>query len=207
MILWRTIEQENTPSTVFREQFFDAAAQGKLLIRKCNACGEHHHYPRSLCPYCFSDQTEWRDAKGSGTIYTYSVLRRGVPVPYCIAYVTLDEGVSMLTNIVDCDLDAVKIGMKVRVLFKPTDGGPPVPMFTPAQENRGQSTISIRLAATQAPAPAASSSAYTSTGSGNPLRRCIPSERTGRPRHPANRAVFSGGTLRLWSGTPALPRD
>jgi hypothetical protein len=112
--------------------FFDAAAGGKLILKFCNACNEFHHYPRALCPFCFSEKTEWRDAKGSGTVHTYSVLRRGVPVPYCIAYVTLDEGVSMLTNIVDCDLDALAIGMKVKVVFKPTDGGPPVPMFTPA---------------------------------------------------------------------------
>jgi uncharacterized OB-fold protein len=112
--------------------YFEAASRGKLLIKKCTACGEYHHYPRALCPFCFSDNTEWRDARGTGTIYTYSVLRRGVPEPYCIAYVTLEEGVSMLTNIVDCDLDAVRIGQKVRVAFKPSDGGPPVPMFTPA---------------------------------------------------------------------------
>ena len=113
------------------QAFFDAAANGKLLIKYCNACKEFHHYPRALCPFCFSEKTEWRDAKGSGTVHTWSVLRRGVPVAYCIAYVTLDEGVSMLTNIVDCDLDAVEIGMQVKVVFKPTDGGPPVPMFTP----------------------------------------------------------------------------
>ena len=112
--------------------FFDAAAQGKLLIKKCTSCGEFHHYPRALCPFCFSEKTEWRDAKGTGTVYTYSVLRRGVPVPYCIAYVKLDEGVSMMTNIVDCDLDKIRIGQEVRLVFKPTDGGPPVPMFAPA---------------------------------------------------------------------------
>lgn len=112
--------------------YFDAAAQGRLLIKHCAACGEFHHYPRAICPHCFSDRTEWRDAKGTGTVYTYSVLRRGVPEPYCIAYVTLAEGVSMLTNLVDCDFDAVKIGMSVKVVFKPSDGGPPVPMFTPA---------------------------------------------------------------------------
>ena len=112
--------------------YFEAAAAGKLLVKYCASCGQYHHYPRAICPHCFSDKTEWRDAKGTGTVYTCSVLRRGVPVPYCIAYVTLDEGVSMMTNIVDCDLDAVHIGQKVRVLFKLTDGGPPVPMFTPA---------------------------------------------------------------------------
>lgn len=119
------VNAENKP-------FFDAAVRGRLLIKKCISCGEAHHYPRAICPYCFSDRTEWMEAKGAGTIYTYSVLRRGVPEPYCIAYVTLEEGATMLTNLVDCDLDAVRIGQKVKVVFKPTDGGPPVPMFTPA---------------------------------------------------------------------------
>ena len=112
--------------------YFDAAAEGRLLVKRCKACGEYHHYPRALCPHCFSADTEWLQAKGTGEIHTYRVLRRGVPVPYCIAYVTLDEGVSMVTNIVDCDLDAVRIGQKVKVVFKPTDGGAPVPMFAPA---------------------------------------------------------------------------
>ncbi len=72
-----------------------------------------------------------RRPSGRGTIYSYSVMRRA-PVPYAIAYVTLEEGVTMMTNIVDCDFDALRIGQPVRVVFKPTDGGPPVPMFTPA---------------------------------------------------------------------------
>ena len=127
-------ERKIPPPSVNPENkaYFDAAANGRLVLKFCNACKQYHHYPRSHCPHCLSSDTEWLDAKGSGTIYTCSVLRRGVPVPYCIAYVTLEEGVSMLTNIVDCDLDAVKIGMRVKVVFKPTDGGPPVPMFTPA---------------------------------------------------------------------------
>ena len=119
------VNAENKP-------FFDAAAQGRLVIKHCADCGEHHHYPRALCPFCFSGNTGWREAKGMGTIYSYSVLRRGVPQPYCIAYVTLEEGVTLLTNVVDCDLDAVRIGMRVRVLFRPSEGGAPVPMFTPA---------------------------------------------------------------------------
>jgi uncharacterized OB-fold protein len=57
---------------------------------------------------------------------------RRAPVPYALAYVTLDEGVTMMTNIVDCDLDAIRIGQSVRVVFKATEDGPPVPMFTPA---------------------------------------------------------------------------
>ncbi|HZK89362.1 MAG TPA: Zn-ribbon domain-containing OB-fold protein [Stellaceae bacterium] len=113
------------------QAFWDAATEGKLLIKKCNACGELHFYPRALCPFCFSDDTGWQQASGNGTIYTYSVMRRGTPAPYAIAYVTLAEGPTMMTNIVDCDLDGIKIGQKVKVVFKPSDGGPPVPCFAP----------------------------------------------------------------------------
>ena len=111
------------------QEFWDAAAKSKLLVKRCTACGELHYYPRAICPFCASDKTEWKEASGRGTVYSYSVFRRA-PIPYAIAYVTLDEGISMMTNIVDCDLNAIRIGQAVRVVFKPTDGGPPVPMFT-----------------------------------------------------------------------------
>src|SRR5437879_4093083 len=114
--------------------FFDAASKGTLMLKKCGACGQAHHYPRAICPFCASDRTEWIAASGRGTIYSYSVMRR-VPVPYAIGYVTLEEGVTMMTNIVDCDLDAIRIGQRVKVVFKPTDGGPPVPMFTLARSS------------------------------------------------------------------------
>ena len=111
--------------------FWDGAAQGKLLLRKCRACGEVHYYPRPLCPFCGSDATDWQAAAGTGTLYSYSVMRRA-EVPYAIAYVTLDEGPTMMTNLVDCDFDALRIGQKVKVVFTPTEGGPPVPTFTRA---------------------------------------------------------------------------
>ena len=110
--------------------FWEAAAQGKLMLGKCAACGKSHYYPRATCPFCFSDKTELQQASGNGVIYTYSVMRRA-PIPYAIAYVTLAEGPTMMTNIVDCDLDRIRIGQAVRLVFKETDGGPPVPMFAP----------------------------------------------------------------------------
>jgi uncharacterized OB-fold protein len=113
------------------QAFWDATPQGKLLYKKCTACGEPHFYPRTYCPFCFSDKTEWQEASGSGTIYTYSVMRRA-PVPYAIAYVELAEGPRIMTNIVDCDLNAIKIGQAVKLVFKSSEGGPAVPMFAPA---------------------------------------------------------------------------
>ena len=111
--------------------FWDGAAQGKLLLKKCLACNQVHYYPRAICPFCGSDRTEWQQASGRGSIYSWSVMRRA-EAPYAIAYVTLEEGVTMMTNIVDCDLDGIRIGQRVRVVFMPTEGGPPVPTFTPA---------------------------------------------------------------------------
>ncbi|MEZ5658096.1 MAG: OB-fold domain-containing protein [Burkholderiaceae bacterium] len=114
------------------EAFWAAAGEGRLLVRHCLACDAPHWYPRPLCPHCGSDRTEFRDTAGKGTIYSVSVTRRAGPQPFAIAYVTLDEGVTMMTHIVDCDLDEVRIGDRVEVVFKPSDGGPPVPMFKPA---------------------------------------------------------------------------
>jgi uncharacterized OB-fold protein len=119
---------EPNPET---KRFWEAAAQGQLLLKKCGDCGEVHYYPRALCPFCGSDRTDWQPASGRGTVYSWSVMRRA-ETPYAIAYVTLDEGVTMMTNIVDCDLDGIRIGQAVRVVFKPTAGGPPLPAFTPA---------------------------------------------------------------------------
>jgi uncharacterized protein len=119
---------EPAPDT---KPFWDAAAQGKLLIKKCRACGESHYYPRPNCPNCMSAETEWQTAAGGGTIYSFSVMRRA-EVPYAIAYVTLDEGPTMMTNLVQCDFDKLEIGQRVKLAFTPTQGGPPVPTFTPA---------------------------------------------------------------------------
>jgi uncharacterized OB-fold protein len=107
------------------QAFFDAAREGRFMLGRCKSCNELHYYPRAVCPFC-SGPTELTPARGSGKIYSYSVMRR-VGEPYAIAYVTLEEGVTVLTNLVDCDLDRLAIGAAVRVVFK--DG---IPMFTPA---------------------------------------------------------------------------
>ncbi|OUR81922.1 DNA-binding protein [Cycloclasticus sp. 46_120_T64] len=118
-------------SNIEIQPFWDATAEGKLLLKKCNGCGKIHYYPRTICPFCFSDDTVWIEASGKGTIYSYSVIRR-VEVPYVMAYVTLEEGPTMMTNIIDCDMDSVRIDMPVTVSFVDTGEGNALPMFTPA---------------------------------------------------------------------------
>ena len=110
--------------------YWESAKNGKLLVKTCKTCGKLHYYPRTICPHCLSSDTDWVEASGKGTIYTYSVMRR-TETPYVIAYVTLEEGVTMLSNIVECDVDDVAVGQTVEVVFRDTEGGHSLPVFRP----------------------------------------------------------------------------
>jgi uncharacterized OB-fold protein len=113
------------------QPWFNANAEGRLLVRHCGECGRGHHPPRTICPHCHSDHTGWQQSAGVGTVYSASTLRRGTPVPYCIAYVTLDEGVTLMTNLVGFGDATPAIGTRVRVRFVETEGGAKVPVFEP----------------------------------------------------------------------------
>ncbi len=110
--------------------FWDATALGKLHVGKCDDCGEHYYYPRPLCPFCFSDKTRLALCSGNAVIYSFSVNEGREP--YTIAYVTLEEGPTILTNIVECDFSKLAIGQKVKSVFYDTGAGNAVVMFTPA---------------------------------------------------------------------------
>ena len=109
--------------TVYPEtqKYWDAASEGKLLVKRCLDCGQHHHFPRESCPFCFSERTEWRNASGQETIYSYSVMRRAA-VPYVIAYVTLTEGPTLMTNIIDTPHDEIAVDAEVELVER--DGVP-----------------------------------------------------------------------------------
>jgi uncharacterized OB-fold protein len=111
--------------------FWQAAQEGRFLVKRCLDCDRVHWYPRAICPFCFSDRTAWQPGSGRGHIHTFTVMRRA-PQPYALAFVTLAEGPSLLTNIVDCDFDALAIGQAVEVTFKPSDGDWRVPVFKPS---------------------------------------------------------------------------
>ncbi len=111
--------------------YWVAADEGRLLVKRCRACGEHHHYPRDICPFCLSEDTEWTQAAGTGTVYSFSTMGRD-DAAYTIALVTLDEGPTMMTNLVGAEPSRFSIGQRVRVVFTPSDGGHAVPMFEPA---------------------------------------------------------------------------
>jgi hypothetical protein len=119
------------------EEFWSATAEGRLLLRRCNSCGEAIWYPRPICPFCHSDDTEWQESSGRGSIYSFTVVRRSsgefaVAVPYVLAYVELDEGPRMMTNIVDAELDELFVGQAVELVFHRSSSGAALPRFRPA---------------------------------------------------------------------------
>ena len=121
--------------TAENEQWFAAAAKGELLVKRCDGCVRAFHYPRDRCPLCYCALTRWTRAVGRGRIHSFTVLRRAQE-PYCVASVELAEGPRMLTNIVDCDFDRLECGMAVEVVFRETQGGLSMPVFTPIAGER-----------------------------------------------------------------------
>jgi uncharacterized OB-fold protein len=126
-----TIEPESQP-------FWDAAKEGRLLIQRCQACGAAQHYPRPFCVTCWSDQVEWEEASGRGTLYTYStVYTNDLPpfaerLPYVAAAVDLEEGPRIMTNLVGAEPAELWVGMPVQVDFRALTDDVTAPVFRPA---------------------------------------------------------------------------
>ncbi|MFF5925949.1 Zn-ribbon domain-containing OB-fold protein [Streptomyces hydrogenans] len=120
----------------FTRPYWDAAAEGRLLLRRCRACARPHHYPREFCPHCWSEDVDWEPASGRATLYTWSVVHRndlppfGERVPYVAAVVDLAEGPRMMTQVVDVPEDDLRAGMALEVVFRTGDDGVAVPVFT-----------------------------------------------------------------------------
>lgn len=118
--------------------FWEACQRHELYVQKCRACGALRYYPRALCPACLANDTEWVRCSGRGSVYTYTVTYQNQSpgfrdeLPYVLAYVELEEGVRILSNIVDCDPSAVAIGMAVEVTFVDVSAQVTLPKFKPA---------------------------------------------------------------------------
>jgi enoyl-CoA hydratase/carnithine racemase/uncharacterized OB-fold protein len=118
-------------------EFWNATKQHRLLIQECNDCKIKIFYPRKYCPECWSSNLGWSEASGKAKVYTFSIMIDMVEpkfmpdLPYVLAMVDLEEGIRMTTRIVDCDPDAVHIGMDVAVVFEDITEECALPMFRP----------------------------------------------------------------------------
>lgn len=117
--------------------FWEATARHVLLLPHCAGCAQVFWPPRSWCPACGSRRLHWRPAAGTGHVYSFTVVRRGAGEyrnvnAYVLAYVELDEGPRILTNVVDADARTLRIGLPVTVVFQDTGEGSALPRFRPA---------------------------------------------------------------------------
>jgi uncharacterized OB-fold protein len=120
------------------KEFWDATAEGRLTMPKCDDCSLYVWYPRPFCPACGSTNVTWTDVSGKGTVYTFTIVHRsGVPgfrdsLPYVIAYVELEERPRVMTNIVGIEPDQITVGLPVSVVFSDTEKGNALFRFQPA---------------------------------------------------------------------------
>lgn len=113
--------------------YWNAAKEHRLVLRRCLDCQTAIFYPRGICPHCMSDHLDWITASGRGTIYSYTVVHRAPAgfqdrVPYVVALIDLDEGVRMMSNVVDAGSE-VRVGAPVQVIFDDVTAEITLPKF------------------------------------------------------------------------------
>jgi uncharacterized OB-fold protein len=130
--------------------YFEAAAEGRFVLRRCTNCGRLRYPPGTGCPWCSSLGSEWVEASGKGTIHSYEIVTQAIQpgfadwTPYAVVLVELDEqratptpdeAIRVIANLVTPDFEPeteenVAIGKRVRVVFQPLDDGVALPQFT-----------------------------------------------------------------------------
>ena len=124
--------------TTTTRQFWDATARGQFLLQRCETCDLVIWFPRSHCPQCATTTLPTFPASGKGVVYSHTVIRKvgneyKGAVPFVVAYVELDEGPRIMTNIVGCSPDDVTVGMRVELEFHDTGEGSALYRFRPVR--------------------------------------------------------------------------
>ena len=128
----------NLPPPAFNadsREFWEAARENRLLIKRCDACARVFFPPSYLCPDCWSDKTSWIDSSGNGTVYSYTIMARApapefaARVPYVVVLIDLAEGPRVMANIVGPHALSTAVGDRVAVCFEDRSDGWKVPQF------------------------------------------------------------------------------
>jgi uncharacterized protein len=126
--------------TQISEPFWHALREGGFVLQHCDACGKALFYPRAHCPHCWSERLTWREASGRGTVKSFSVIHRpghfawAAVAPYVIVLIDLDEGPTMLSQLIVDDPADARVGL--RVTLRPVAIGEyTLPFFKPSTDN------------------------------------------------------------------------
>lgn len=130
----------------FAKEFYDGCKRHELLIQKCKKCGKFRFPPQMSCPACLSKESEWAKTSGKGKVFTFTVIThyepRAVPMaswpedgyPINVVIVELPDagGVHLVSNMVGCKIEDIKVGMPVQVVFEDINSDVTLPKFKPA---------------------------------------------------------------------------
>jgi uncharacterized OB-fold protein len=119
--------------------FWESVKAHAMQLQRCNGCGRFIFYPRGVCPHCFSDDLAWQPVAGTGAVHAFTIVHRhpspafNDEAPYVVALIELDEGVRMLSNLVDIEPDpaSVKVGLPVEVVYDGATDEVTLPKFRP----------------------------------------------------------------------------
>jgi uncharacterized OB-fold protein len=124
------------------QPFWEGAARNALVLQRCAECTAYTWTPRPICVECGSDRLDWTPVSGRGAVYSFTVIRqvagRGSSkafekdIPYVVAWIDLDEGPRIVSNLTGCPVDEVSIGMPVSVVFEEASPGIWLPKFRAA---------------------------------------------------------------------------
>ena len=126
------------------QPFWKGCQQHELLIQKCQDCGGSQFPPRVVCVSCSSMNLEWIKTQGKGVVYSYTVVHRAptkalsVDAPYVVAMIDLEEGVRILSWLVDFPVEELKVGLPVAVTFADVTDEITLPMFGPDRQSRAE---------------------------------------------------------------------
>ena len=119
--------------------YWQAAHDGRLVVQRCDECGGCQLYPRDRCLVC-RGPVSWVEASGRGTVYSFTVIRQNYSrpfrdwIPYVVALVDLEEGPRLMTNVVGCAPEDVRVGLPVRARFEAVSDTAGIALFTPDGE-------------------------------------------------------------------------
>jgi len=122
------------PANADDARFWDALRAGELRIQRCTACGAFRQPPRPVCAQCGGSESDWRAVAGTGEVWSFTIVHGPTlpafadRVPYGAVVVRLDEGVFLVSNLVDCPVDEIEVGQRVeleptRIAADPEAGG------------------------------------------------------------------------------------
>lgn len=124
------------PAGEASEAFWEATKEQRFLVQRCDACDTAIFYPREVCPQCLSSESlSWRESAGKGTIYAASVQEKPANplmadrVPYVVALVELEDGIRLMSNVINCPPYEATVGKSVLLTWEPLSDGRHLPQF------------------------------------------------------------------------------